>query len=350
MRLRSIKKRGDEKYYIIISLILGLMVLAISLYWIFQEYFNKDQIDWETCRNSVLLRSGNLPNFVKLVQEEAPLKCKTQVVTINFRDYDKAGKLIMDTMAQCWYLFGEGKLQLYSSKFLGSSSKCFECARIHFNEDVRDYYSPAVNNINNLQEVKPIWNRLNQIIGLTNDLGPRPDLQEGLKKAQEEVEAKKSTVTSDELARLNLAVDAAQKKLNEYDALIKEQNSLGQQYDQFLIKYRDVVGTGGYSFNWVNFLTTEYVDGKSYGQYFYPNFPNWRNEALDAWEPFKDYSFSNGLVYDKYFDARKGDLIVTVLFNTGAVNFILWEKGAYNTIVPHQTSQQLKCTIESIPA
>jgi len=44
-------------------------------------------------------------------------------------------------------------------------------------------------------------------------------------------------------------------------------------------------------------------------------------------------------------------LIITVVYNTGAINFIAWEEGAYSTIIPHQTSQQVKCdAVETIPA
>jgi hypothetical protein len=54
-------KKGDEKYYIIISLILGVIILGLSLYMIFNEYFTSEDIDWETCRQSVVLRA-NLPD------------------------------------------------------------------------------------------------------------------------------------------------------------------------------------------------------------------------------------------------------------------------------------------------
>jgi len=138
-------KRASEKYYILISLILGIIILAIAFYFIFQEYFLQEDIDWETCRQSLIMRSGNVANILKQGQELSfPFKCKTQVVEIDFKDFDRAGKLIADTMAQCWALFSEGKLDLYSTDFIQQRTHCFHCARIHFTEDVKEYYSPLI--------------------------------------------------------------------------------------------------------------------------------------------------------------------------------------------------------------
>lgn len=132
-------KKGSEKYYIIISLILGIMILALALYFIFNEYFTQDTLDWEACRQSVILRSGGVENnLVKLVQEEYPFKCKTEEVVINNEDRNVVMKEIADTMVQCWYTFGEGEYKLYADNVGGSSYSCFVCARIVFGEKVKE--------------------------------------------------------------------------------------------------------------------------------------------------------------------------------------------------------------------
>ena len=146
-----VNKKGD-KYYIMISLILGLIVLSLSLYFIFQEYFNQEMIDQESCRQSVILR-GMLPEGEKLgitwisFKDDFPLKCKTQVSTIDYEDTTKAGKLIADTLAQCWYLFGEGEMQIFPAQpargiipGYGLESYCTPCARIHFAPRVKSFY------------------------------------------------------------------------------------------------------------------------------------------------------------------------------------------------------------------
>ncbi|MBU2576974.1 MAG: hypothetical protein KKF50_04595 [Nanoarchaeota archaeon] len=138
-------KRGDYKWDVMIALILGLIVLSLSLYFIFQEYFNEDMISQESCRQSVILR-GNLPEGEKAgityasFKDDFPLKCKTQVVTIDYEDTEKAGKLIADTLAQCWYLFGEGELQIFPADKYGFESFCTPCARIHFSPEVKSFY------------------------------------------------------------------------------------------------------------------------------------------------------------------------------------------------------------------
>ncbi len=131
-----ISKRGSEKYYIIISLILGLMVLGLSMYFIFHEYFSEDDINWESCRQSIILRNmmpeGTLLKVIDYsAKEYMPLKCKTQLIEIEketaVEDFQKK---FMETMASCWYLVGEGEYRFFAHEGLGVSARCLVCARI----------------------------------------------------------------------------------------------------------------------------------------------------------------------------------------------------------------------------
>jgi hypothetical protein len=136
-------KKGDEKYYLVISLILGILILAIGLYFIFQEYFTQDEVDWETCRQSVVLRSLNInddKSFADTIKNQFPFKCKTQVVNINDAKIEDALKKIADTMAGCYYMMGEGKYKLYGKNWVFKDLKCFVCARIEFDNSVKDKY------------------------------------------------------------------------------------------------------------------------------------------------------------------------------------------------------------------
>jgi hypothetical protein len=80
-------KRGGLQWDVIMVLILGLIVLGISLYFLFHEYFTQEDIAWETCRQSVVLR-GALPEAQKMdvnwvtFKDDFPLKCRTEVVEI----------------------------------------------------------------------------------------------------------------------------------------------------------------------------------------------------------------------------------------------------------------------------
>jgi hypothetical protein len=139
-------KVGDEKYYIIISMILGLLVLTLSLYFIFNEYFTEDDLAWQQCRQSVVLRE-NLPEAKKLgispisFKDDFPLKCKTEVVEISKEDLEKkkAGNIIGETLVGCWGLFGAGDFDIFPMASYGFDSYCVPCARIHLTEEAREY-------------------------------------------------------------------------------------------------------------------------------------------------------------------------------------------------------------------
>jgi hypothetical protein len=137
-------KRGMD-WSIVTALILGIIVLGIVLFFIFQEYFAEDTISRETCRQSVILR-GNVPD-IKAVgwtlvtyKEKFPLKCKTEVVEINYKDVPRAEKEIGDAMVFCWWLYGNGDFRIFPENSWKTYSTCIPCARFHFSRSVADYY------------------------------------------------------------------------------------------------------------------------------------------------------------------------------------------------------------------
>lgn len=143
--MRSLNKKGAEKYYILISFILGLIVLGLSLWYIFNEYFNEDDVNWETCRQSIVLR--NLaPEFKKAsitftsLKDDFPLKCKTQVVEIEDEDVSEAEEKFVDTLAGCWNLIGNGEYKIFPSSNYRYGSPCLVCARISLDSEVEDFY------------------------------------------------------------------------------------------------------------------------------------------------------------------------------------------------------------------
>ena len=140
----KINKKGDYKYGIILSLILGVMVLSLSLYFIFQELWSEDELDWEICRQSIQVRAL-LPEpgkfgFKVSFKDDYPLKCKTQVVNIEKKDIENikdAQKVIAETMARCWALYDKGDSNSFPSDVYGGSVTCVPCARIHLTEDAK---------------------------------------------------------------------------------------------------------------------------------------------------------------------------------------------------------------------
>jgi len=139
-------KRGDYKYGIILSLILGLLILSLSLYFIFNEYSTNQDIDQEICRQSIQLRSL-LPEASyagidwKSFKDYYPLKCKTMVKTIDEDDVknNKVKKIIAESIVECWALYNKGESSAFPSNAYGVTSTCVPCARIHLTKKAQKY-------------------------------------------------------------------------------------------------------------------------------------------------------------------------------------------------------------------
>jgi len=139
------EKKGSEKYYIIISLILGLILVAIVLYFLFHEYFTSEDINWQTCKQSILVRAG-LPeeDLVNMISTKGgfDLKCRTQVIDIDYKDKEKFEKEIAEALASSWNLVGKGTYRIFpTAKPFGKGSPCMVFYRIHIDDSVKDFYT-----------------------------------------------------------------------------------------------------------------------------------------------------------------------------------------------------------------
>lgn len=166
-------KKGDGKYWVIISLILGILVLTISLYFIFKEYFDQNTIDYENCRQSIYLRSIS-PDFHNLadLKNAMPLKCKTEVVNIDTAKPDEVYAKISDTVAAGWYLFGEGKFDIVPRKWTGKNY-CMVFARVHYTEKAKNDFNKYLGT--NAEAVKNILNPpkgINAMTGIDGYIAP----------------------------------------------------------------------------------------------------------------------------------------------------------------------------------
>jgi len=143
-------KKGDYKWGIVLSLILGLMVLSLSMYFIFNEYFTDDDLDMEVCRQSIQVRATLPDATIKGIftaesfKDSFPLKCKTMVKTIEKEDVEKddasgAKIIIAESVAECWDIYQRGDSTAFPSKFYGLKSSCVPCVRIHLSEEARKY-------------------------------------------------------------------------------------------------------------------------------------------------------------------------------------------------------------------
>ncbi len=146
-------KKGDYKYGLLFSLIMGLLVIGLSFYFIFNELFTGDEIDYEVCRQSIIARSilpdVTISELVKIgsFKDSYPLKCKTQIVEVGKRDVEdikKIEKIIADEIVKCWALFDKGDANAFPPAGIGEfystvKTTCVSCSRIHFTEDARKH-------------------------------------------------------------------------------------------------------------------------------------------------------------------------------------------------------------------
>ena len=159
-------KRSAEKYYLVISIILGLILLIIALYWIFQEYFG-EELSRETCRQSIILRNTVPDVQVSFVifatpviafKDKFPLKCKTEIVDIDYKNEGenkgRAEKAFGDALASCWYALGNGAYSIFPAATWSMSSYCIVCARIHIDSSVKDYYTQNPINLKKAIDMK----------------------------------------------------------------------------------------------------------------------------------------------------------------------------------------------------
>jgi hypothetical protein len=172
-------KKGDYKYYLLASLIIGLLVLSLSLYFLFKEYFTQDDADWEICRQSLILRNSmpekDLLAMIASGKDVLPVKCKNSVINIDYKDRERAETEIANAIGNCWYLTGKGEYQVFPGHKLEWSSDgkqstpCIVCSRVHIAPGVIDYYSDEKNSIsfqralssNYVDKDTNFWNFLN---------------------------------------------------------------------------------------------------------------------------------------------------------------------------------------------
>lgn len=137
----SKNKRGIESSTLV-AIIIIIIGFAILLIW-FSFFKPTDIIDKETCRQSVTLR--NIP-LIGTPQHLAPLKCKTQQITIEKNQYktdDSIRQKIANEMYDCWWQFGEGNMNPFTATSLqlaslaGGKMACGICSIITFDDKLK---------------------------------------------------------------------------------------------------------------------------------------------------------------------------------------------------------------------
>lgn len=175
------QKKAEMTTEQIVLLIILIVSFIIILFLIFRLGIGSTS-DSQVCHNSVVTRSSGV-----LPKESSPLNCKTQYLCVSqdgscdemtspqiqkVKTADDVYKILADNMANCWWMFGEGKLNYVGSEFT-SNLYCSICYQVGFDKSVnsifrngvigkKDFYNYMANN-NASQESESYLQYLNGI-------------------------------------------------------------------------------------------------------------------------------------------------------------------------------------------
>lgn len=132
-------KRGELTSEQLIIIIILIISFAIILAFFFMLDLG-GSIDKESCRNSVMMRGIPFGDWV------VSLKCKTQDIcfsmggdcdaktdnTIEVKNKDELVKEMVNLLADCWWMMGEGKVD-YDDK-----GSCAICYKVYFDDEIKE--------------------------------------------------------------------------------------------------------------------------------------------------------------------------------------------------------------------
>jgi|WetSurMetagenome_2_1015567.scaffolds.fasta_scaffold151898_3 hypothetical protein len=141
-------KKGELTTEQIVLIIILIVSFAIILFFLVRLNLGKTS-DMETCHNSVVTRSSKV-----LPQDSIPLNCKTRYIcisqdgsceTMSNSNVEKAKtktevySILANEMADCWWQFGEGKLNYVGNTF-ASDLYCSLCDQVFFDNSVNTIF------------------------------------------------------------------------------------------------------------------------------------------------------------------------------------------------------------------
>jgi hypothetical protein len=139
------KKKAEITTQQIVLLIILIASFAVILFFLVRLNLGKTS-ESEICHNSVVTRgSGVLP------QESVPLNCKTSYICLTkdgscekmispeikkVKTKEDVYETLANEMADCWWMFGEGKLNYVGKDLLANNLYCSICSQISFDNSL----------------------------------------------------------------------------------------------------------------------------------------------------------------------------------------------------------------------
>ena len=148
-------KKGELTTQQIVLLIILIASFAVILFFLFRLNLS-EQTQKEICHNSVVLKgksnlAGELDCKTSYVCISGGEECKdilpTETIKIDSgKDSEKVKEetlqAIADKMAECWWMFGEGKVDYVGLNIEGATIgqvNCAVCSTIKFDENIKNY-------------------------------------------------------------------------------------------------------------------------------------------------------------------------------------------------------------------
>jgi hypothetical protein len=114
-------------------LMIAAVVLFVSVYYITDYYFTADRLaDHQTCKTSVLAHANMKMLYADFSEA---IKCPTRDIDIKTKDKDEIMFSLAEEMAQCWNVYGQGKLELFDLEPNFDTTYCGICSHVRFDTD-----------------------------------------------------------------------------------------------------------------------------------------------------------------------------------------------------------------------
>ncbi len=141
-----VSKKGElttQQIVILIILIVSFIVILFLLFGL--DLFT--QSDKEICHNSVVMRTTGVSKTA------VPLKCSRNYIClskdgtcermsnpkiIKVKSEEEIYSILADEMADCWWMFGEGKVDYVGKDFFFKDNYCSICSQIGFDNSVKE--------------------------------------------------------------------------------------------------------------------------------------------------------------------------------------------------------------------
>ena len=139
--------RGEISTEQIVLLIILLVSFIVILFFLFGMNLGKES-NSEICHNSVAMR-GTAP----IAKDAVPLKCSRSYVClsedgtcekmtnpeiIKVKTKEEIYSVLAEQMANCWWMFGEGKVDYIGKDFFIRDNYCSICSQVAFDNSIKE--------------------------------------------------------------------------------------------------------------------------------------------------------------------------------------------------------------------